>query len=343
MSQPCAGTGRSPAVRGQVDGEPASHATATMRAAVIDRFGPPDVLHIAEVPRPRPGDGEVLVRVRAAGVNAIDWLSRAGGSRETRFPMVLGSDVSGTVVATGRGVTELTEGDEVFGMLRFPAPAGGYAEYVAAPAVELAVKPGTIDHRTAAGAPMVGITAWQALFWHAEVAAGQRVLVHGAAGGVGHVAVQLAKLAGAAEVIGTASARNHDFLTSLGVDRTIDYTTERIRDVVSDLDVVVESRGGSDFLQLLDVIRPGGIIVTLKGERPGYRDKAVRRGVRAGYVYVSPDREALTEIARYLAEGRLRIAIDHVLPLDDVVRAHTIGEQGHVRGRIILDVHTAGR
>ncbi|HEX6352536.1 NADP-dependent oxidoreductase [Actinophytocola sp.] len=312
-------------------------ATETMRAAVIDRFGPPEVLHMTEVPKPRPGDGEVLVAVRAAGVNAIDWLIRAGIS-PAEFPLVIGWDVSGTVVATGPHVTGLREGDDVFGMLRFPSPAGCYAEYVAAPAAELAIKPDNIDHLTAAAAPMAGITAWQALFRQGEIAQGQRVLVHSAAGGVGHVAVQLAKLAGAAEVIGTASARNHDFLTGLGADRVIDYTSERISEVVSDLDLVVDPRGGADFFELLEVVRPGGVIVTLKGKQQGYENALAERGVRDGYVYVTPDREALTEVTRYLAEGRLNIAIDRVLPLDDVVKAHTFGEQGHVRGRIVLEV-----
>ncbi|MFQ6395538.1 NADP-dependent oxidoreductase [Nocardia sp. KC 131] len=291
-----------------------------------------------ELPVPHVSAGEVIVRVHAAGVNAIDWLSRNGqGPGGADFPVVLGWDVSGTIAAVGDGVTGLVEGDEVFGMLRFPALAGGYAEYVAAPPDQLIIKPDNVDHQSAAGAPMAGITAWQALFRQAGVEAGQRVLVHGAAGGVGHVAVQLAKLAGA-EVIGTASARNHDFLTGLGADRVIDYTDQKIRDEVSDVDVVIEPRGGADFLDLIEVVRPGGVIVTLKGERPEYRDRLAARGVRAGYVYVSPDREALSEIARYLGDGTLRIEIDRTFPLVEVATAHAIGEAGHVRGRIVLDL-----
>ncbi|MGF6898416.1 NADPH:quinone reductase-like Zn-dependent oxidoreductase [Nocardia sp. GAS34] len=309
-----------------------------MRAAVIDRFGPPEVLHIVELPVPQLSAGEVLVRVHAAGVNAIDWLSRGGdGPGGADFPVVLGWDVSGTIAALGEGVTGLAEGDEVFGMLRFPSLAGGYAEYVAAPADQVIIKPGNVDHHVAAGAPMAGITAWQALFRQAGITPGQRVLVHGAAGGVGHVAVQLAKLAGA-EVIGTASARNHDFLTELGADQVIDYNDHRVRDEVSDVDVVIEPRGGADFLDLIEVVRPGGVIVTLKGERPEYRDPLTARGVRGGYVYVGPDRQALSEIARTLGDGALRIEIERTLPLAQVATAHTIGEAGHVRGRIVLDL-----
>jgi NADPH:quinone reductase-like Zn-dependent oxidoreductase len=311
--------------------------TTTMRAAVIDAFGPPDLLRIAELPIPQPGNGEVLVRVAAVGVNAIDWASRAGQGVPVRhFPAVLGWDISGTVVATDGGVTNLREGDQVFGMPRFPDLAGAYGEFVTARADELAVKPDTVDHHTAAGAPMVTLTAWQALFQHAELVAGQRVLVHGAAGGVGHVAVQLASLTGA-EVIATASASNHDFLTDLGADRTIDYTAERLEDVVTDIDVVVDPRGGEDFVRLLNVLRPGGVIVTLKGEDPSHRDLVESREVRAGFAYVHPDGETLARVATLLADGRLRIAIERVLPLSEVAAAHMIGERGHVRGRLILD------
>lgn len=310
----------------------------TMRAAVIDRFGPPETLHLTEVPVPRPGRGEVLVRVHAAGVNAIDWLSRAGGPpRAAAFPMVLGWDISGVVAASGPDVSSLREGDEVFGMIRFPELAGGYAEYVSAPAEQLVTKPGTVDHRTAAGAPMAGITAWQALFRQAKVTRGQQVLVHSAAGGVGHVAVQLAKLAGA-RVVATASARNHAFLASLGADQIIDYTSQPIERSAVGLDVVLESRGGADFHALAGLLRPGGIIVTLKGEQPDYRQRLAFLGVRAGYVYVSPDREALTDIARHLGGGELEISVERVLPLDQAAVAHAIGERGHVRGKLVLDV-----
>jgi NADPH:quinone reductase-like Zn-dependent oxidoreductase len=311
-----------------------------MRAAVIDNFGGPDVLRIAELAVPEPGAGEVLVRVRAAGVNAIDWATRAGqGVGVQRFPAVLGWDVAGTVVATGTGVAGLARGDEVFGMPWFPELAGGYAEYLVAPADQLALLPDGVDVLAAAGAGMVSLTAWQTVVEHARVSAGQRVLVCGAAGGVGHVAVQLAKLAGA-EVIATASAVNHDYVTELGADRVIDYTAERVEDAVRDLDVVVDPRGGKEFDRLLGVLRPGGIIVTLKGQQPGQQEAVAARGVRTGYTYVGPNGSALDEIAKLLAAGQLRIGVERVLPLADVATAHTIGEGGHVRGRLVLTMES---
>lgn len=311
--------------------------TNTMRAAVIDAFGPADTLRLTDLPVPVPGEGEVLVRVHAAGVNAIDWASRAGqGVGVDAFPAVLGWDLSGTVV-TGTGVTGLRAGDEVFGMLRFPALAGAYAEYAVAPAGQVVLKPDTVDHRTAAAAPMVGITAWQTLFRHGGLIAGRRVLVHGAAGGVGHVAVQLAVDAGA-EVVGTASARNHDFVAGLGAAKVVDYTSERVEDVVRDIDLVVDTRGGEDAVRLLDVLRPGGVLVTLKGQSDALDAAARDRGLRTGYTYVGPDAEALADIARRLAGGTLRIEVERAFPLGRVAEAHTTGEQGHVRGRLVLDV-----
>lgn len=178
----------------------------TMRAVVIDTFGPPDVLRMTESKIPRPADGEVLVAVGAIGANAIDWISRAGdGVPISTFPAVLGWDISGTVVETGPGVTTLRPGNEVFGLPRFPDLTGAYAEFVTAPATALAIRPDQVDPLVAAGTPMIALTAWQALFDNGALQAGQRILIHGAAGGVGHVAVQLAKRAGA-EVIATASA-----------------------------------------------------------------------------------------------------------------------------------------
>jgi NADPH:quinone reductase-like Zn-dependent oxidoreductase len=307
--------------------------TNTMRAAVIDAYGPADTFRLTDLPVPVPGDGEVLIRVHAAGLNAIDWASRAGqGVGVSAFPAVLGWDLSGTVVAGPRA------GDEVFGMPRFPALAGAYAEYVVAPADQVVRKPDHIDHRTAAAAPMVGITAWQTLFRHGGLTRGQRVLVHGAAGGVGHVAVQLAVDAGA-EVVGTASARNHDFVAGLGAKQVVDYATERVEDVVRDIDLVVDTRGGAGSLRLLDVLRPGGIIVTLKGQDEKLDAAARDRGLRTGYTYVSPDAEALADIARQLADGRLQIVLEQAFPLARVAAAHAVGEAGHVRGRLVLDVY----
>jgi NADPH:quinone reductase-like Zn-dependent oxidoreductase len=305
-----------------------------MRAVVIEQFGPPDVLQARDLPVPSPGDGEVLVRVHAAGINAIDWFTRAGtGVAVTAFPAVLGWDIAGTVADSAPG---LPAGTGVFGLARFPELAGGYAEYAAVPATALTIKPDNVDYATAAGAPMVALTAWQTVFQHGQVAAGQRVLVHGAAGGVGHIAVQLAASAGA-HVIATASTRNHDFVTGLGAREVIDYTTEPVEAVVRNADVAVDPIGGETAVRLLDTLRPGGILVTLKGKDPGLEGAATARGLRLGYTYVAPDGETLAKVAELLGDGRLRIGIERVLPLDRAAEAHAIGERGHVRGRLVLD------
>ena len=308
-----------------------------MRAAVMDRFGPPDVLRVTELPVPEPGHGEVLVAVHAAAVNAIDWKTRAGrGVPVERFPAVLGWDISGTVVASGPGTSRLRQGDEVFGMLRFPQLAGAYAEYVAAPEAELARKPASIGHREVAGA-MVALTAWETLFEHAGLEPGQRVLVHGAAGGVGHVAVQLARWADA-EVIGTASARNREFLLGLGAREVVDYTVTPLEDAVRDVDVVVDTRGGEDFYRLLGVLRPGGVIVTILGEHSGQGAAAKARGARVGFTRVGPNGATLARLGELLGDGRLRINLDRAFPLDSVAEAHAVGDRGHVRGLLVLDV-----
>lgn len=309
------------------------------RAAVIDGYGAPKVLHLATLPAPEPGPHEVLIRTRFAGVNPIDCKTRAGrGIPVERFPAVLGWDLAGTVAQLGAGVEKWREGDEVFGMLRFPKHAGTYQEYVVAPESELAPKPERTDFREAAGAAMVALTAWQSLFELARLRSGQRVLVHGAAGGVGHVAVQIARSTGA-EVIGTASARNVDFVTGLGARAVIDYTSVPLEEVARDVDVVLDSRGGTDFLRLLETLRPGGVIVSLVGANPEGERVARAKGLRAAFAFVHPEPQALDRIAAQLGDGALRVAIDRVFPLDEAGNAHAYVEGGHVRGRVLLHVN----
>jgi len=315
-------------------------ADSSMRAVVIDRFGGPEVLRVADLPVPRPRPGEVLIRVGAAGINAIDWKTRAGrGVSIQRFPAVLGWDVSGTVVATGPGTSRVRPGDEVFGMVRFPSLASAYAEFVTAPEGELAVKPSGVEHRGAAGA-MVALTAWQTLFDRGGLAQGQRVLVHGAAGGVGHVAVQLARSVGAA-VICTASENNREFLLDLGARTIVDYRTTGWEDSVRDCDIVVDTRGGADFYRLVRTLRPGGIIVTIVGPQPGHEAAVNQRGVRAGYSYVTPNGPLLARIAELMANGSLRIHVERAFALDEVAEAHAVGDAGHVRGLLVLEISAA--
>ncbi len=232
----------------------------TMRAISQDTLGGPEVLREIRLERPGPRVNEVLVRVRAAGVNPTDWKHRATGGFLGEPPYVLGWDVAGTVEAVGIGVAAFRPGDEVFGMLSYPYGHGSHAEYVSAPARVFAPRPAGIDHVQAGALPLVSLTAWQALVERADVRPGQRVLIHAAAGGVGHVAVQIAKARGA-HVIGTASAAKHDFLRSLGVDEPLDYRERDFAEVVRDVDVVLDTIGGDTGMRSLRVVRPGGIVV----------------------------------------------------------------------------------
>ncbi|MFD9335634.1 NADP-dependent oxidoreductase [Streptomyces sp. NPDC060028] len=309
-----------------------------MRAVVVSQWGGPEVLTETELERPEPGMGEILVRVHAAGVNPVDWKTRASGALIPWGPVpAVGWDVSGTVEAVGPGVTLFQPGDEVFGMPRFPAQAGGYAEYVTATARHFARKPAGLDHVQAAALPLAALTAWQALNDTAGLRAGQRVLVHAAAGGVGHFAVQIAKALGA-YVIGTASAAKHDVLRALGADELIDYRTTDFEDAVSEVDVVIDAVGGDYGVRSLKVLRPGGHLITLNGPDDVPADAG---GFRTGWTLVEPDYAGLKAIAALVADGKLRPVIDTVLPLEQAARAHELGEQGRTTGKIVLTVAQA--
>ncbi|MFJ4860286.1 MULTISPECIES: NADP-dependent oxidoreductase [unclassified Streptomyces] len=306
-----------------------------MRAIVVNEWGGPENLVEREIDRPEPGLGEVLVRVHAAGVNPVDWKTRDSGALIAwgEHPIV-GWDVSGTVEAVGPGVTVHAPGDEVYGMPHFPRQAGGYAQYVTAPARHFAAKPATLDHVQAAALPLAALTAWQALVDTAGVSAGQRVLVHAAAGGVGHLAVQIAKARGA-YVIGTASEGKHALLRELGADEVIDYRTTDFEDAVSDVDIVIDAVGGEYTRRSLKVLKAGGHLVTLPGPDSLPADP---QGVRASWVLVEPDLAGLREIAALVEQGLLKPLVDTVLPLEQAARAHEIGEQGRTTGKIVLTV-----
>ncbi|WP_328537696.1 NADP-dependent oxidoreductase [Streptomyces sp. NBC_00344] len=319
---------------------------SSMRAVVQHGFGGSDVLRVEEVPRPEPLPTEVLVRVHAAGVNPVDWKTRAGSGMAGVLgepPFTLGWDVSGVVEETGFGVTTLKPGDEVYGMPWFPRAAGGYAEYVTAPARQFARKPAGIGHAEAAAAPLAALTAWQVLVDTAGVRPGQRVLIHAAAGGVGHFAVQFARHLGA-HVIGTASGGRHDWLTGLGADELIDYTAVRFEDEVKDIDVVVDLVGdGLDrtSTRSLNVLRPGGLLVAVpSGVSPELLTAAGSRGLRASAFLVEPDGHALTRIARLIEAGEVRVDVEEVFALEQAAQAHTRGEAGRTRGKLVLSVTT---
>ncbi|MEV6951654.1 NADP-dependent oxidoreductase [Streptomyces sp. NPDC051183] len=306
-----------------------------MRAMVVSEWGGPETLVEREIERPEPGLNEILVRVHAVGVNPVDSKTRASGALIAwgEVPIV-GWDVSGTVEAVGPGVTMYRPGDEVYGMPHFPRQAGGYAEYVAGPARHFAPKPASLDHVQAAALPLAALTAWQALVDTAALAPGQRVLVHAAAGGVGHLAVQIAKARGA-YVIGTASEAKHGLLRELGADELIDYRSADFTEAVSDVDVVIDSLGGEAGERSLKVLRPGGHLVTLPSPDDVPADAP---GVHTGWTLVEPDFRGLVEIAALVEEGRLRPVVETVLPLAEAAKAHEIVDRGRTTGKIVLTV-----
>ncbi|MBF9135514.1 NADP-dependent oxidoreductase [Plantactinospora sp. S1510] len=309
-----------------------------MKAISQDVLGGPEVLKQVWMNRPRAGVGEILVRVHAAGVNPLDWKTRAAGLFLGRPPFILGWDVSGVVEAVGVGVTLFRPGDEVFGMPRLPHQAGAYAEYLAAPARHFARKPAGIDHVHAAALPLASLTAWQAMTETANVQPGQRVLIHGAAGGVGHVAVQIAKALGA-QVIGTASGPKHTFLRKLGADELIDYTTVAFEKVASEVDVVIDPIGEDYGPRSLQLLRPGGTLVSLPHPAEDRLvPQAAERGIRAGYLLVEPDHAGLQAISDLVQSGRLRAKVGTVLPLAEAAEAHRLGQTGHTTGKIVLAV-----
>ncbi|WP_243740633.1 NADP-dependent oxidoreductase [Streptomyces sp. 8K308] len=313
--------------------------TTTMRAISQDALGGPEVLKEVELPRPKPGPSELLIAVRASGLNPTDWKHRSSRLFLNRLPLVLGWDVSGVVEAVGYGVTLFKPGDEVFGMLPYPYGVGAHAEYVTGPARAFAHKPAAVDHVQAGALPLAALTAYQAIVDTADVTAGQRVLIHAAAGGVGHLAVQLAKARGA-HVIGTASGPKHDFLRALGADETIDYRTTDFREAARDVDMVLDTISGDTRTHSLDVLRPGGVLVSLLPS-PAPEEEAARaaeRNVRVETLLVEADHAGMTAIADLVASGALRAHVEATFPLAEAAKAHTLGETNHTTGKIVLTV-----
>lgn len=313
----------------------------TMRAISQDTYGSPDVLQEAQVAKPVPGLSEILVAVHAAGVNPTDWWNRAQVATIARMPLVLGWDVSGVVEAVGMGVTVFKPGDEVFGMLPYPGGVGSHAEYVTGPARVFAHKPASVDHVQAGALPLAALTAYQALVETAGLRAGQRVLIHAAAGGVGHLAVQIAKSHGA-YVVGTASAAKHDFLRSLGADEVIDYHTVDFAEAVSDVDVVLDpiSRDSAARARSLAVLRPGGTLVSILPVPVDAAELAAiaERGIRFESLLVEADHAAMQAIAALVETGALRAHIEATFPLAEAAKAHALGETGRTTGKIVLTV-----
>ena len=310
-----------------------------MKAVRIERYGNEEVMALGEVERPTPADKELLVKVRAAAVNPVDWKIRDGLGElfGLKPPLILGCEVAGTVEAVGSrgssrtGVSDFVAGDEVYGYLS--AHSGGYAEYVAAPASEFVRKPKHINFDTAASVPVAALTAWQGIFDHSELASGQRILITGASGAVGSMAVQLAKNKGA-YVIGTGSGRNEEFVRKLGADEFIDYKKAKFEDKVSGVDVVFDTVGGDTQERAFQTLKRGGVLVSTVS--PPSAEKSKEFGVTVAMVVMMAKGDQLAKINRLVESGKLKVRVATVLPLTEVKKAHQLSSSGHADGKIIL-------
>jgi len=310
-----------------------------MKAVQLHAYGGPDVLIYEDAPRPIPGEDQVLIRVYATSVNHFDLFVRAGYMQAYMplpFPIILGSDIAGVIEAVGSEVNNFRPGDQVYA---YSQGLGAYAEFAILKASDVALSPQSIDAVHAAAIPNVTLAAWQALFDQANLTEGQTVLVHAAAGGVGHVACQLAKWQGA-KVIGTASY-NFEFCQDLNVDQTINYDTTSFEDELSGLDVVFDNVGGDTYERSAKVLKPGGVLVsTVKPAQGGPSEEiAAAYDVRQEMVIGRPPiGETLTKIAELIDAGHITPHVSNVLPLSDVAKAHAMIESGHTRGKIVLRV-----
>lgn len=304
-----------------------------MKAIRIHEFGGPEVLKYEDIPEPQPGPGEIRIKIIAAGVNPIDWKIRRGYLGSLPLPTIMGLDVAGTVDIVGKGEASFQPGDEVFAKVAIGK--GGYAEYTVAHSKEMARKPKSIGFVESAAIPTAGLAAWQSIFDLAGLEKGQSILVHGAAGGVGTFAVQFAKWKGA-YVIGTASEKNAEFLRSIGADEVIDYKNQRFEDIVSNLDVVLDTVGGDTFERSWGVLKPGGFLVSTVASIP--EGAPEKYGVRAKTLMTQSDGKELAQIAAIIDEQQIKPIVTTVLPLIDARKAHEMSESRHARGKIVLRV-----
>ena len=310
----------------------------TMRAISQDELGGPEVLHEVELPIPKPGPSQILIRVHAAGMNPTDWKHRGHRGFLPAPPFVLGWDVSGVIEKVGIGVTLFKPGDEVFGMLPYPFGVGAHAEYVLAPTRAFVPKPSTVDHVQAGAIPLAALTAWQALIDTADVSSGDRVLIHAAAGGVGHLAVQIAKARGA-YVIGTASAPKHEFVRDLGADEMIDYREVDFAEVAQNIDIVLDTIGGEYQERSLQTMKPGGILVsTIPIPLQGMAEQAAAQDMRIENILVEADQAGMLAISDLVASGRLRATIAETCPLEEAAKAHEVLQANRTAGKLVLTV-----
>jgi len=307
-----------------------------MKAVLIYKYGGPEELKYTDAPMPVINDDDVLIKVFATSINPIDWKVREGHTQgiNREFPVILGWDVSGVVEKVGSDVQDYFIGDEVYARPDV-SRNGTYAEYVAVRAGEIYFKPKTINHLQAASIPLAGLTAWQGLFDHGKLQAGQKILIHGAAGGVGTLAVQLARWKGA-YVIGTASEKNIALLKELGADEVIDYHKENFEEKLRDIDLVFDTIGGETQIRSLQVLKPGGILVSTVGIKDEAALKA--KGIQGVRYMAQSVPENLKQLADLVDAGKLKPVIAQVLPLKEIIKAHQLSEGGHTRGKIVLQV-----
>ncbi|MFT6351746.1 NADP-dependent oxidoreductase [Neptuniibacter pectenicola] len=312
-----------------------------MKAIQISEFGSNEVLSYTELAEPELNPGQVLIKNQAAGVNPIDWKTCSGGGAAPfigDLPFIPGWEFAGTVAKIADDVTTFSVGDPVFGFIRFPERAGCFAEYVAAPVDQISLRPAELPVEAAAGLGLAGLTAWQALFDKGNLKASQRVVILAGAGGVGHLAIQLAKWAGA-QVITTASAANHDFLTALGADVVIDYHTQKITDHAKDVDLVIDGIGGQVGIEALACVKPGGTLVTLPSAT---KDEVIAAGdaikVNVEPIRVEPNSDQLGQLAGLYAEKKLCLNLANTYPLAQVGNAFDESKTGKVKGKLVLTI-----
>ena len=311
-----------------------------MRAVVLKGFGSADNLFVSEVPIAEPSDNEVLIKTEAFSINPIDIKTRKGAGLAEALknydPLILGWDVSGRIVSTGKNVTRFRSGDDVFGMVNFPGYGKAYAEYVAAQESHLAHKPVNISHEEAAGASLAALTAWQILRYKANIKKGSAVLIHAAAGGVGHFAVQMARHLGTS-VAATSSPANKRFLIELGTIRHIDYTVELFENILQNIDFVLDPVGGEYIDRSLAVLKAGGTIISINsGASADVKEKAAARGMNGLNFRVNSNSEDMNEIAGMLEKGIIRSVVSEVYSLNEVRKAHLQIESGRTRGKIVI-------
>lgn len=313
-----------------------------MKAIILNEAGGTEKLIYTELPIPSIQDNEVLIQVKAISINPVDAKTRSGkgvyGRIKDEKPLVLGWDISGIVTETGKNTTPFKKGDEVFGMVNFPGHGKAYAEYVSAPETHLALKPENITHQEAAASTLVALTAWQALVTHAKIKSGDRVLIHGASGGVGHFAVQIAKHFGA-YVIGTSSAKNKDFVLSSGADEHIDYQAQPFEKAVSNIDMVLDTIGGEYIDRSLEVVKQGGTLISIPtGLNETVADKAKAKGVDGYFILVQSSGKDQSAIAQLLEKGIIKPHISAVYPFEEIAKAHQQIESGRTVGKVVVNL-----